>query len=52
MTEIYDNFAHDELELPANPTGSIPYKDVNAVLRKDSFEGNIREGFDIFCLIN
>jgi hypothetical protein len=49
MQQIYKSFVSDELMLdPEKASVST----VNAHLRKTSFQGAIREGFDIFCLIN
>jgi len=48
MTEIYHKFVLQELELPLTSTP----KEINSRLVKDSFKGCIKEGFDIYCMIN
>lgn len=48
MSIIFDTFIVDDLGLPAETS----VEQVNKSLRRDSFLGNIIEGFDIFTLIN
>ena len=49
MDMIYDRFISEDLGL--NPD-TATLSQIKTALRKDSFKGNIIEGFDIFCLIN
>jgi hypothetical protein len=48
MTIIFDTFIVEDLELPQESSVEL----VNKSLKRDSFLGNIVEGFDIFTLIN
>jgi len=48
LEAIYNRFVLEDLQLSE---GATPVQ-VKAALRKDSFLGNIFEGFDIYCLIN
>ena len=49
MNIIYERFVSEDLKLNPDTATLSQIKDA---LRKDSFKGNIIEGFDIFCLIN
>ena len=49
MIHIYARFVREELGLDPDDASVTQ---VNAALRKDSFKSHIREGFDIFCLVN
>ena len=48
METIYEKFTKEDLKLPETAT----LAQVNDALSRGSFEGNITEGFNIFCLIN
>jgi hypothetical protein len=45
---IYERFVKEVLRLGDNAS----LAQVDASLRKDSFQGKVLEGFDIYCLIN
>lgn len=49
IKHIYERFVREELGLDPDEASVAQ---VNAALRKDSFRSHIREGFDIFCLVN
>jgi chemotaxis response regulator CheB len=49
MTQIYEDFLTEGLGL--NPE-VITLDQVQMSMNKESFTGNIMEGFNIFCLIN
>ena len=49
LTEIYTKFVEEELNLSINTATPKKIKDL---LSKDSFQGGIKEGFDIYCILN
>ena len=48
MEIIYENFTKEDLGLPE----AASLTDIIDALERYSFQGNITEGFNIFCLIN
>ena len=48
MEIIYENFTKEDLGLPE----AASLTDIIDALERDSFQGNITEGFNIFCLIS
>jgi hypothetical protein len=49
LTEIYTKFVEDELNLNVN---TATPKKIKELLVRESFQGGIKEGFDIYCIIN